>query len=301
MRQIGDAKHLWVHVSMKKIRLESEHFLKLLRSARQEEKAFSTVEKLLIVAVSLTLAHRPRPGSKLHLNFADLAHGIFVTFPDYAGADKELYLRGKLRQTVPKPNEGLVRTQMFGSKAPLKRWFEWVPRERGFYVNEEGMRHAETLLGLKRHGATQPGTISLSAAILDPTFNELLTMQKAIEPDLRLIEAIGRLSFMLRPARPLDTDQPELIRTITRGSKVAGCPKTQLKSAFDRLASFYKTEADNLNTDSAHASSEAKISELQRLYQQCMSILSRKASNPLIDHAYYRPGGSRSAASLALH
>ena len=286
---------------MKKIRLESEHLLTLLRSARQGGKVISTVEKLLIVAVYLTLAHRPRPGSKLHLNFADLAHGIFETFPDYAGADKELYLRGKLRRTVPKPNEGLVRTQMFGSKAPLKRWFEWVPRERGFYVNEEGMRHAETLLGLKRRSATQPGTISLSAAILDPTFNELLAMQRAIEPDLKGIEAIRRLSFMLRPARPFDTDQPELIRTITRGSQVAGSPKSLLKSAFDRLASFYKTEADNLNTDSARTSSEAKISELQRLYQQCMSILSRKASNPLIDHAYYRPGGSRSAASLALH
>lgn len=298
---MGDAKHVQVNVSMKKIRLESEHFLKLLRSARQEGKTFPIVEKLLIVAVYLTLAHRPRPGSKLHLNFADLAHGIFETFPDYAGADKELYLRGKLRRTVPKPNEGLIRAQMFGSKAPLKRWFEWVPRESGFYVNEEGMRHAEALLGLKRHGATQPGTISLAAAIVDPTFNELLAMRKAIEPDLKLIEAIGRLGFILRPARPLDTDQPELIRTITRGSKVTGSPKSLLKSAFDRLASFYKTEAANLNTDSARASSEAKISDLQRLYQQCMSILNRKASSPLIDHAYHRPGGSRSAASLALH
>ncbi len=285
---------------MKKDRLESRRFLDSLRSLRLKGKLLTNNEKLLIVAVYLTLNHRPRPNSKLFINFADLAHGLFETFPDFADADKGLYLRGRIRGTTPKLNEDLVRSNLFGPKAPLKYWFEWVPRESALFVNEEGLRHAQRLLGMRTADAKRSTIISPSTAILNPTTNEFLAMRTALEPDIRLIEAIKELSFVRRPLRPLETDQPELIRTLTRRSQVAGAPKSLLKLAFDRVASLHQTEAACLSTVTAHEVAAQKISDLQRLYEACLNVLSRPAPSPRIDHKYYRPNGE-TAASQAIH
>lgn len=302
MRQMGDAKHVRVNVSMKNPRFSSQQLLANLRNLRGKGVTFTSIEKILVIAVYLTSLHRSNASPRPRMNIADLAHGLFETFPDAAGVDQPLYLYGKLHNTAPMLNGELVRTNLFGPKAELKRWFDWDVPAKAFVVNDEGLRRAAELLELtqKRNDSNISASIGPRDSIIDATTSEYLDFKARVQADLALIRSIKRLRMMRRPAQPLDTDRTHLIRKLREESKSSDKPLVILSNALTNAISFYQTEADHLKTPDARKNAAEQINDLHRLFERCCSILKRPEPAPLISHPFRRR--TRGAgASLALH